>query len=190
MPWEKVGPEFKLDYKRAGMLVDLDRCIGCHSCSVSCKTENDVPLGDFRMRVRYLESPNDKTIAFAPMLCMHCTDARLMPSSANEEGVMGSFENHVRFLKGMHPKVVMCSHHVGHWEHGLVFESTTKKTSPEEGLSKKLADGGYKDSVWWAKEKGGIGGGVHINDALPINPAPLIGGQNWYDNVCKIEKIS
>jgi thiosulfate reductase / polysulfide reductase chain A len=43
--------------------------------------------------------------------------------------------------------------------------------------------------VWWAKKRGGIGGGVHINDALPINPAPLIGGQNWYDNVCSIEKI-
>jgi len=22
-----------------------------------------------------------------------------------------------------------------------------------------------------------------------LMPAPLIGGQNWYDNVCKVEKI-
>ncbi|HCI92173.1 MAG TPA: hypothetical protein DHW77_01800 [Verrucomicrobiales bacterium] len=22
------------------MLIDLDRCVGCHSCSVSCKTEH------------------------------------------------------------------------------------------------------------------------------------------------------
>lgn len=57
------------------MLIDLDRCIGCHSCSVSCKTENDVPLGNFRMRVRYLEQPDNKQITFTPLICMHCQDA-------------------------------------------------------------------------------------------------------------------
>jgi hypothetical protein len=102
---------------------------------------------------------------------------------------MGSFKNHVRFLKGMHKRVVMCSHHVGHFEHGIVGESKTSETSPVEGKSNKLADQSLKDGVWWAKKRGGIGGGVHINDALPINPAPLIGGQNWYDNVCSIEKV-
>jgi len=108
---------------------------------------------------------------------------------AREKGVMGSFKNHVRFLKGMHKRVVMCSHHVGHFEHGIVGESKISETSPAEGKSKKLADRRLKDGVWWAKKRGGIGGGVHINDALPINPAPLIGGQNWYDNVCSIEKV-
>ena len=108
---------------------------------------------------------------------------------AGEKGVMGSFKNHVRFLKGMHPRVVMCSHHVGHFEHGIVGKSDTVESGPKEGLSKELADKDLKKGVWWAKKNGGIGGGVHINDALPINPAPLIGGQNWYDNVCKVEKI-
>lgn len=51
LPWEKVGPDSRKSYKRAGMLLDLDRCIGCHSCSVLGETENDVPLGRFRMRV-------------------------------------------------------------------------------------------------------------------------------------------
>lgn len=85
LPWEKVGPKYRLDYQRAGMLVDLDRCIGCHSCSVSCKTENEVPLGNFRMRVRYLEKPEDKQLAFAPLICMHCADApclKACPSKA------------------------------------------------------------------------------------------------------------
>ena len=106
-----------------------------------------------------------------------------------EEGVMGSFKNHVRFLKGMHKKVVMCSHHVGHFEHGIVGESEVKESSPGEGKSDKLADKDIEKNLWWSKKRGGIGGGVHINDALPINPAPLIGGQNWYDNVCQVEKI-
>ncbi len=108
---------------------------------------------------------------------------------AGEEGVMGSFKNHVRFLKGMHPKVVMCSHHVGHWEHGVVGNGKSEKTAPSEGLTETLADKDMMKGVWWSKKNGGIGGGVHINDALPINPAPLIGGQNWYDNVCSIQKI-
>jgi len=113
--------------------------------------------------------------------------------STKEKEVVGSFDNHVRFLKGMHPKVMMCSHHVGHTEHGLVGQSGTEKTGPKEGMAADTddlsKDKDLTNGVWWSKKRGGIGGGSHINDALPINPCPLTGGQNWYDNVCKIEKI-
>ena len=109
---------------------------------------------------------------------------------AGEDGVMGSFTNHVRFLKGMHPKVVACSHHVGHWEHGAVGRSKNKLTKPADaGKSTALRDKDVPNRIWWSKDRGGIGGGVAINDALPINPCPLVGGQNWYDNVCKVSKI-
>lgn len=112
---------------------------------------------------------------------------------SGEEGVMNSFENHVRFLKGMHPRVVMCSHHVGHWEHGAVGRSEDTSSGPVEGIAKGgelPVDRDIPKKIWWAKKNGGIGGGVHINDALPINPCPLTGGQNWYDNVCSVEKVS
>jgi hypothetical protein len=42
--------------------------------------------------------------------------------------------------------------------------------------------------MWWAKQNGGVGSGVHTHDAMPIDPAPLIGGQNGFDNVCRIKK--
>lgn len=79
-PWEKVGRSARRDMKRASILVDLRRCTGCHACSVSCKTEHTVPLGEFRMRVRYLEPPAavGPQLAFVPMLCMHCQDAPCM----------------------------------------------------------------------------------------------------------------
>lgn len=38
-----------------GKLIDHDRCIGCHACSVACKSENDVPLGSFRTWVKQVE---------------------------------------------------------------------------------------------------------------------------------------
>jgi tetrathionate reductase subunit B len=76
IPWEtKNKTERSLNMKRAGMVIDLRRCTGCHACSVSCKTEHDVPLGDFRNRVRYLEQPEENMLSFLPLMCMHCQDA-------------------------------------------------------------------------------------------------------------------
>ena len=94
LPWEKVGPQFKKNRDRAGILIDLRRCVGCHACTVSCKTENEVPLGGFRMRVRYLERPQQDrtTLAFAPLICMQCQDApclKACPSKAIKRGEDG-----------------------------------------------------------------------------------------------------
>jgi len=58
IPWEVIGKSDRsLPMKRAGVVIDLRCCVGCHACSVSCKTENVIPLGNFRNRVRYLENP-------------------------------------------------------------------------------------------------------------------------------------
>lgn len=58
-----------------GMLIDTRRCIGCHSCSVACKAEFDVPLGVNKSWVEYTEKgtyPNVKR-HFLPRLCNHCS---------------------------------------------------------------------------------------------------------------------
>ena len=82
LPWEPSGKPRKM--KRAGMVIDLRRCIGCHACSVSCKTEHDVALGVFRTRVRYLEKPRATQLSFLPLLCMHCEDAHCIPACPTE----------------------------------------------------------------------------------------------------------
>lgn len=59
------------------MALDVERCIGCHACSVACKVEHNVPLGRFRTKVYYWENgkfPNVKR-SFLPTLCMQCEDA-------------------------------------------------------------------------------------------------------------------
>lgn len=64
-PWEQLSPQ--APKQKAAMLVNLDRCIGCHACSVACKNEHSVPLGDFRMRVRWLPRPDRPSLAFLPL---------------------------------------------------------------------------------------------------------------------------
>lgn len=65
--------------ERPAFLVDLPRCIGCHACSVACKTAHDVPLGDFPLRVRWLPRPDRETYAFLPVfsesLCQEDADS-------------------------------------------------------------------------------------------------------------------
>jgi len=82
------------------MALDLERCIGCHACSVACKVENSVSLGHFRTKVYYhdWQSANPVTArpmlkrAFLPTLCMQCEDApclKACPNDAIERGIDG-----------------------------------------------------------------------------------------------------
>lgn len=60
--------------KRYAMVIDTRRCVGCHACSVACKTENDVPLGETRSWVEYIEKGEFPNVgrSFLPRLCNQC----------------------------------------------------------------------------------------------------------------------
>lgn len=82
--------------KRYGMIIDLDRCIGCYSCQVSCKTEHDLSYGLFRCRLETVYSgfyPENRKF-FLPRLCSQCRDAPCMQACAsgaiikNEGGIL------------------------------------------------------------------------------------------------------
>ena len=73
-----------------GFLIDHDRCIGCHACTVACKAENDVPVGNFRTWVKYVENGSYPDIRrhFAVLRCNHCTNApcvKICPVNALEK---------------------------------------------------------------------------------------------------------
>ncbi|MDP6684880.1 MAG: 4Fe-4S binding protein, partial [Candidatus Marinimicrobia bacterium] len=38
-----------------GFVIDNRMCIGCHACTVACKSEYDVPIGVNRTHVKYIE---------------------------------------------------------------------------------------------------------------------------------------
>ncbi|MCA8922168.1 MAG: polysulfide reductase NrfD [Planctomycetes bacterium] len=60
-----------------GKLIDHDRCIGCHACSVACKSENQVPLGVFRTWVKQVEKGAGENARrhFGVMRCNQCENA-------------------------------------------------------------------------------------------------------------------
>ena len=85
---------------RYGFAIDQRTCIGCHACTVACKTEHEVPVGQFRTWVKYVDQgvfPNT-TRDFGVMRCNHCTDApcvTICPTKAlfkREDGIV-DFDN-------------------------------------------------------------------------------------------------
>ena len=52
------------------LVIDLDRCIGCHACEVACKVENNVPMGVYYNKVLTIgpvgKYPSAKTARMPP----------------------------------------------------------------------------------------------------------------------------
>jgi len=74
-----------------GMVIDMDKCIGCQACVVACQSENNIPVNTediFNQRraiewiriERYWEGefPNVKA-RFLPVMCQHCENAPCEP---------------------------------------------------------------------------------------------------------------
>ena len=102
--------------KKLGLVIDLDICVGCHACSVSCKEWNNSgssgPLSDFdsygkdpdgvwfnRVHSFEVEDTESSTVYF-PKSCLHCDNAECVtvcPTGASykrqEDGIVLIDEN-------------------------------------------------------------------------------------------------
>jgi Fe-S-cluster-containing dehydrogenase component/formate-dependent nitrite reductase membrane component NrfD len=60
-----------------GFIIDNRKCIGCHACTVACKSEHQVPIGVNRTWVKYIEKGEYPTASrtFTVLRCNHCADA-------------------------------------------------------------------------------------------------------------------
>lgn len=67
--------------KRWGVAVDLKRCVGCQSCTVTCKAENATPPGVFWTRVVTKEEGKFPIAyrVFMPLRCNHCSEPPCVP---------------------------------------------------------------------------------------------------------------
>ena len=62
------------DKARWSMVIDSSLCVGCGSCAVACKRENDVPLGVFRTWVKSMEKGRFPAVSrgHLPVNCNQC----------------------------------------------------------------------------------------------------------------------
>ena len=75
--WQKQTEVCATHKMKYGFVIDHRRCIGCHACTVACKSENEVPIGTFRTWVKYIEKGEypDTRRFFSVLRCNHCDDA-------------------------------------------------------------------------------------------------------------------
>ena len=64
---------------RFGIIVNVDKCVGCHACAIACKEENQVAPGIFYERVERFENIADNFINWFRVSCMHCDKPACMP---------------------------------------------------------------------------------------------------------------
>jgi molybdopterin-containing oxidoreductase family iron-sulfur binding subunit len=76
------------------MVIDLQRCTGCNTCSVACKQENNLPEGVWWTQVITVSLNGEDTpsgnfpdlhLDYLPLACQHCVDApclEVCPSEA------------------------------------------------------------------------------------------------------------
>lgn len=62
---------------RWAKVIDQTRCIGCHACTIACKSENEVPIGVTRTYVKAVDVGTfpDARRAFQVTRCNQCADA-------------------------------------------------------------------------------------------------------------------
>lgn len=67
--------------KRWGMVIDLNRCVGCQTCTIACKHANDTPPGVQWRRVIDIEQGKfpDVERLFLVTGCQHCAEPPCVP---------------------------------------------------------------------------------------------------------------
>ena len=63
---------------RYGMLINMDRCVGCAACVMACKVQNGTPAGTYWCNVTFRETGKypDTHIYAMPMQCQHCANPK------------------------------------------------------------------------------------------------------------------
>ena len=87
---------------RYGVLIDLRKCVGCHTCTVACQNENKLPF-DMKwnrvLRMGPVGTYPDLKAYSIPVPCMHCKEAPCVegcPTGASyrtKEGIVLVDEN-------------------------------------------------------------------------------------------------
>ena len=93
--------------------------------------------------------------------------------------------------EGIHPRVLAVSNTLGNSFHGRAATASNGKKQALPAYDKNVIDedADLDNDIWWDPARGGTGAGYNINAILPIQPAPLVGMQGWYDTICTVRKV-
>ncbi len=93
--------------------------------------------------------------------------------------------------EGIHPRVLAVSNTLGNIWHGRASTAQGGKRQNIPAFEKNVIDddADLDQDIWWDPRNGGTGAGYNINAVLPIQPAPLVGMQGWYDTICTVKKV-
>ncbi|GAB2864254.1 sulfate reduction electron transfer complex DsrMKJOP subunit DsrO [Nocardioides pacificus] len=139
--------------RRWGMVIDLNRCIGCQTCSVACKIKNNLPEGTWWNRVLTVEGDEidqvggtveHPTLSFLPMACQHCEEPACLPvcptgaTYKREDGIVAI---HTEDCIGCRSCIQACPYGV------RVFNEKPAKRPTDHALGSSAVTSGVRGTV-------------------------------------------
>lgn len=133
------------DDRRWGMVIDLEKCVGCDSCTVACKAENRTPPGvSYNMVMKREEGtyPN-VTRTNLPRPCMQCENppcVQVCPVSATYKMENGVVNMDYDRCIGCRYCMVACPYDARYFDFGENYDEEVGEggtvTSPEHGMDR------------------------------------------------------
>ena len=99
--------------EKMGMLVNLNKCIGCAACVMACKLENGTQQGVYWNNINFKEVEENNTVKrrVQPTGCNHCTNApciQVCPTGASHFEEDGTVQVDMEVCIGCHKCVIEC----------------------------------------------------------------------------------
>lgn len=131
-----------LDQRRWAMVIDLRKCIGCHSCTIACAAENKLPEGVVYRPVLEEEIGTYPHVSrrFIPRPCMQCDEppcVHACPVNATWLRADGIVEIDYKQCIGCRYCITACPYSSRVFDSGFSFLDGT----PREGEAYLSADG-------------------------------------------------
>jgi phenylacetyl-CoA:acceptor oxidoreductase subunit 1 len=156
---------------RWGMFIDLERCVGCQTCTIACKLEHGLPAGTvwrFVLDCELGEYPNVRRV-FLPMQCMHCVDPPCVPvcptgaSQQREDGIV--WVEHTACL-GCGYCAVACPYRARHLIH--TADGYFDPPTPAEQASARVERCGVMTKCDFCKDR--VDGGLALGLTPGVDP--------------------
>lgn len=150
------------------IVTDLNRCVGCLACMVSCKVVNDVPIGNYWNKVLRIgptqkegtTSPHDVEMYYLPVQCQHCESpecVKVCPTGASQKLEDGTVQIDKSKCIGCQFCAMACPYNVRYLnEEENVVEKCTlcEQIVSQGGLPQCVIQCGGRARFFGDKEKG------------------------------------